>query len=550
MKILTGISGILAAAAVMLFALQPANVHAADPFLKASAVRRASEGSKEDGEAGREEKEPGSGFTFATVYHGVEEDVSGDGRPDVFTDYEGILLTNETKDAWPALGEAISALNESQDRYYDNEMEQLSEMIREGDYSDEDLPLYSASRFYVRRNDEYAFSILEVCEFSVQGGYTGYAHYAYNIDPLTGTLMNMRDVIADMEKFFDVLTAVITARYPQEDAAQFSAKLRELYLEGGPDTSLGWTYDPLGITVFIAVPEGVSIDRSVMEIYFPYDEMPDLFSETFVKHEGSFCMELADGGFLYPDLKQDGEYDEVIVAQDHGPDANGLIYVSINGTIYEEYVGTDEIRSYYVKTEDGGDIFIVTSRMRDGDSYFDVYDLASGELDWIGGITGRPGLPCENRQELLAVLDDWKENDGAGMPDDIVMHICDPDRTGLTVEKDLTGKLSFSSPVSIGGGGEIYQLSDRFYIIDDLAWTVKTPFRVSKLSGAGGRERGVALLHEGTALIPEYTDGSDWIDVLAEDGRYYRIWIQRDETGLFRYIDGIEVNDALDGTDY
>ncbi|MBO5999435.1 MAG: hypothetical protein J6P87_07085 [Lachnospiraceae bacterium] len=551
MKIRYVITGILAAAVGVLAAIQPAAyVRAADPAPEARAVRRASDEKKDEEKTAAGENDKSSKVVFATVYRGAEEDISADGETDVFTDYEEILLTNASKTAWPALWETIAELNRSEDRYYSDEMEKLSVIFNKGEYSAADLPLYSASRFYVRRNDGHAFSILEVCEFSVQGGYTGYAHYSYNIDPLTGSLIYMRDVVRDMGRFFDVLTALITTGYPQEDAARFAEELRANYIEGGPDTSLSWTFDPLGITVFIAVPEGISIDRTVMEIYFPYDEMPELFSDRFVKQEGSYCVELSDGGFLYPDLFSDGEYDEIIVAQDPGPDANGLVYVSMNGVIYEEYVGTEDIRSCYVKTDDGGDLLIITSRMPLGDSYFDVYDISSGELEWVGGITAETFLPADSREELLDILEDWKENDSADSQDDIIMHICDPDRTGLAVEKDVAGRIRFSSPVSIGGGGEIYQLADCFYLNDDPVWTVKTPFRVSKLDKAGGREKGIALLQEGTKLIPVYTDGFSWIDAAAEDGQCFRIWIQQDETGLFRYIDGIEVCDALDGTLY
>ena len=481
------------------------------------------------GTEGTDENEVPAAGEKGTIQYAEAVRRFGSEEEGTFEEYREILLDGQTRAQYPALAEMVSELNAYQEQYYRDAYGKGTES--------------GSSRYYFRRSDEAAFSILEYCAFS-GGERDGYAWYSYNIDPETGNFLHLSDIIADTDRFRDMMRESVHDMLDNEETAAYFEGLME-QLDGRAGEGLAWTVDPAGITIFLALPDSRLEFGAPVEISLLYDEHPEMFTDRFRRAEDGFSMELIPGDYVYTDIGSDGSMDEVCIAWDETGDMNGSFMISVNGAETEDHIGITGTRCWYVRTADGHDLAAAVSGMGEGfEEYVDLYTLGES-VEWAGGLPGRfTGEPAA-------------EESG-----EILYSLCDPDDFGIRFGSDLIGTMYLSCRAYLEGAGGLYPSEERMQAetFDGGNWTVRQPFRARVLNTETMIPGISAVIPEGTVLRPLYTDGVSYVDCMAVDGgsaegnaaadKIYRLELEFDAAGNLVLFGDFFAEELLDGVEY
>ena len=282
--------------------------------------------------------------------------------------YETVKLSEEAKEAYPALNEAMEALSavmsEQSESSYSEIKEAAASSWADHKGSPED---FSAGDMTVEiepvRCDGDVLSFFEMSNVYYPDsahGLTGYA--GYNYDTATGAPITLTDVVTDLSALLPAVEENLIALGDGMPVTDVESELKESFGENGED--LDWVLDRDALVLRFAPYEIASYARGVVEARIPYAKYPDLFTGKYGRYDGAFAKRMNPNVPVSLDLNGDGETETVFVTGSYGMDGSmGLSFSELEVTVGNMGCATQadfvSWSSVLAHTEEGRNIIIV-----------------------------------------------------------------------------------------------------------------------------------------------------------------------------------------------
>ncbi len=438
-----------------------------------------------------------------------------------------IICTPQAKDKYPKLDEKLNEIAKEYEDFYNEQIEEQGEEAKEfAAERRKDGTEGCYSRYcetVLKRYDDRAVSIL-----SVHNGYLGGAHPDYyyetvNIDPNSGELYKLSDIIKDKEKLDEILKNKLLGEYPDVEFFDIDDTLKDFDMDltktedNGDDVTYAYdfTLDPDGICFYFD-PYGVSAyaygDQTVKILY---DEEPDLFKEDF-KIDGGYISYFPEFYQSCYDLRDDGVTERVSLAQtDYEEGYDMYTALLVNEDTKELKVENTEsfkVTPCLVHTGKGKDyIYAFTQGMDDMVALY-VVDL-NGEEIKKGGDTYKSFRWFMGEEDVY----------GDERP-------TDPDELILTARIDLLSTYNGYFHCEIDKDG-MPQMTDKYYTIPENTFVLKSKadLKTNVVDEDGEVVEGNVTVPAGEYYALYRTDGKKFVDAKLADGRIVRLFIQKSD---------------------
>lgn len=435
-------------------------------------------------------------------------------KPVIDTDYDTVHADKKT---FPELARALEAYSDegaSVVAAWENENREAAQAERE-EYGEDYPPYTFRRRLSIMRADSQVVSIL--CEDSWKlGGMMGSVDYTVsgkNIHPLTGKDLALEEVVADISQLKRILIEEFYRQRPEENSyLGYFANVEDLiasqFEKNQPrENQPVWVLGCQGIT--FCYNQGVLTEgRGSLEITLLYEKYPELFQPPFQKEPEEFA-QYDEWGEWKVDLDHDGQIEELYIMDVPSDNmmGNRICFYLDDEMCFEqkeEYLSLED--KYLLKNKDGDYyVYLVTSEV-DEVSRILVYRLTrdgiayQGEIyGWLTGLVTSPS------------------------------HFDVGDRIGV-----LSNRVAYQH-YHMGNDG-IPQADDEIYYLygweeddskDDEFWTytvtTKKPLPAYKIFEDGTVSSTKENIPAGVKCQPIRTDQKTFVDLLAQDGRRWRI---------------------------
>ena len=475
--------------------------------------------------------------TIDTSYDNVYSD--SDQRYLVGGYYPEIILgsyengTFVKKDAgYPELAKAVDTYNKKTADDFKSEIESGKALAEEDPrFKETDNYGYSYSvdmDASIERSDSNIFSVSE-STYSFMGGPHGNTVITgFNVDPKTGEVLKISDVVTDKDAFIDAVDKQLHAEYPDIEEGlvvdDLKTAISDMY-DGKDDINLQFymTHDAL-VTVFSAYDiTAYAYGPEFVSLY--YTDSADFLNEKYLKTTKDYAAEIGlDAPFSFE--TGDGtkksitvNYLEPIGDAEYASEYN--LNMSLDGKEYTEKLESIYGMRAYILEKDGN-AYIYLDMNSDNDWHItQIYDVNGSEIKKVGDFT----------EEAFY---DVKPVD----PSDFIMS----SRGGLLSTYGIFRHYKMDAD------GKPVPLTDAWWINNDFELTLNKPLKLSvmdELTEDGSDNGTETELPEKTKLKLVRSDEDKWVDALTPDGKYARINV--DTSDWPHTVNGIDIEEAFSG---
>ncbi|WP_031550623.1 DUF3298 and DUF4163 domain-containing protein [Oribacterium sp. FC2011] len=432
----------------------------------------------------------------------------------------------------PELVKAIDTYNKNTAECFKSDMDSAKELADEDPrFKEEDNEGYSYSvdmDASIERSDSNIFSV-SASNYSFLGGAHGNTVITgFNVDPKTGEVLKISDVVTDKDAFIDAVDKQLHEEYPDIEEGlvveDLKTAISDLY-DGKDDMNLQFymTHDAL-VTVFSAYDiTAYAYGPEFVSLY--YTDSADFLNEKYLKTTKDYAAEIGlDAPFSFE--TGDGTKKSITVnyLEPIGDDEYASEYtlrMSLDGKEYTEKLESIYgMRAYILVKDDNAYIYLDMSS--DNDWHItQIYDINGSEIKKVGDFT----------EEAFY---DVKPID----PSDFIMS----SRGGLLSTYGIFRHYEMDTD------GKPVPLTDAWWINNDFELTLNKPLKLSVMDeltedcSDNGTETEIP---EKTKLTLVRTDELNWVDARTPDGKIARIYV--DTSDWPRKVDGIEIEEAFSG---
>ena len=435
-------------------------------------------------------------------------------------------------DEYPELAKAIDNYNRNKAETFNSDMASAKELAEEDDrFNEMDYYGYYYSvdmDASIERSDSNIFSVSESTYSFMGGAHGNTVINGFNVDPKTGTVLKISDVVTDKDAFVDAVDKQLREDYPDIEEGLIVEDLKtaisDMY-DGKDDMDLQFymTHDALvivfsayDITAYAYGPEFVSLY---------YTDSKDFLNEKYLKTSKDYAAEIT---LAVPFSFETGAGTKKTITVDYMDPIGDSEYsseyklkMSLDGKEYSEKLDSIYGMHAYILEKDGN-AYIYLDMSSDNDWHItQVYDINGSEIKKVGDFT----------EEAFY---DRKPID----PSDFIMS----SRGGLLSTYEIFRHYKMDAD------GKPVPLTDAWWIGNDFELTLNKPLKLSVMDeltedlSDNGTEK---ELPEKTKLTLVRTDELNWVDARTPDGKYARIYV--DTSDWPRKVDGIEIEKAFSG---
>lgn len=452
------------------------------------------------------------------------------------TSWQSIVPDEESREKYPRLAEKLDELNEENQVFFQEFIEQQVPLAQE---HYESIPEYfygysGNSSFLVQRADDLVLSIREDGNEYTGGAHGMYGIFGINYDPSTGDELTLTDVCTKVEELPARLSEKVIENYANE--YENFESLQSVLEEYKPE-DYNWTIGYQGVTFYFNPYEIASYAMGAIEVTLWFDENPELFNEKFLeKPNTGYVMELPLESVVEIELNN-GRKDKLRVStycQTEEEEEYGILRlcITLNDISYyeEEYYGYD-FYPYMVCVNDSGEeqYFLYVQGIAENDySCIFIYDLNGEEIK------------VKERLSGVSFCGVWDENVGEhgtyyncvfGNPQELELG------TRIEILGTWTGKRLYSIDVE---NGIPKPKTEYFTIANSLQPSVsQIPLEVIILPDGTKEE-----LPAGTEFYFIRTDGKTYVDARLADGRECRIMVEIED--YIQTINGVDQWECFD----
>lgn len=290
--------------------------------------------------------------------------------------WQNVLLGEEEQITFPKLQETLTEFNLSNDSYANEMMEWL---LPEAKLALEEQAGYfygytSDTSLYVQRADSNLVSIRIDYDSFTGGVHPMYSVGAWNVNPVTGTKLELDDVLVNMDGISDLLINQLMTKYDYLDVDYVSETLQSY-----APSDFTWTLGYENITFYFSPYEIAPYAAGLLTMTLWFDEYPDLVVETYQNiPEDGYTMQIPFLNDIEIDLDStDGTRDVLFLVT--MPDESGAknLKLTLNRTLFlDENCQAHEIIPYLSCVQEGNAknyVLYVECKSDNGDSTWYVY---------------------------------------------------------------------------------------------------------------------------------------------------------------------------------
>lgn len=457
----------------------------------------------------------------------VEEEISDDAEPAETSDYldirferyydsyydETLLMQgyydviqfNEPE--YPALTEAVRVYNDTHvdaEQSYMDEIEQWAKEEYEEYGPDMFMGAYAEeSEFAVRRADTQVLSIVEK-GFTYSGGAHGMSGFAtVNFDVATGKEIPLESVVTDVNSLPAALATEVLEKYPDitywTDTLEgtFQEYITPSDAEYAPEFT--WTLDYEGVTFYFGNYEIGSYADGLQIVKITYHEYPQLLNEEYFADENSnYVLKLLDawqGSDV--DINNDGVTDYISVRRNYssepGVDYSESFDVTVNGNTYTHEIYCYDLETYFVRNGDNNYLYVKRRIENDYESV-SVFKITESSVEYVDEFGG-------GFQSFTNSLD-----------------------FEVTKRMDLLSTYSAVAKCYVGSDGMPVEKGGVYEVVNNITITSTVEIPAELVDEKGNLTGEQVTFPAGTDFTLQRTDGSTYVDVLAEDGKWCRFY--------------------------
>ncbi|MCR5101553.1 MAG: DUF3298 and DUF4163 domain-containing protein [Butyrivibrio sp.] len=489
-------------------------------------------------------------FLSSTEYI-YEADDSDNYNDPLFSGHiEKLVLTDESKMAYPKLDEAvtefISARGENA-KSVANDYIQTNREERKS-YTDEDeefiYTAYVYEDYLIERVDTKCVSIIAANTTYMGGahGYTGYE--TVNYDVLTGDEIKLTDVIPDGEAFSEYLCDQLIDKYTEdaffatEDEGGLQAEI-DRYIEPiyNSDSQnedgyhLIWGMNADGVQIIFNPYEIAPYASGTITAEISYES--GLIDKDYIPEDGgTIISQVPDYMSLYSDTNGDGTYEKYDIWGEGDVDyPEDYIHLQVqsesDSLTVEDYFFS--YKTYLARS--GEKHFIIV----DTGTYNDYHVLYCFEIE-DGKIVRKDNLPCDSLGSYYDSVED----------DYYTYCLTDSSAMCLATRMDILSSYSGNKIYALDTDGNTLS-EDSFYdVYMQYALITKIEFETDVVD-----ENGDVVSREtfpaGTDFTIIRTDGESIVDTITKDGTIARFTIEpAGENSFYPNIDGVSADQIFE----
>ena len=385
----------------------------------------------------------------------------------------------------------------------------------------------------VQRADEKIFSVLLEHVAYHGGAHPGSAFSSLNMDPKTGKVLNLSDVVKEADAFTEKALSLLEKQNKDNSSPFFDGYkdtftgLLQKELNGEDASGLTWVFEKDSLR--LVADEYILAPYAYGPVYVdvPFYEDGTLYLD------GSYYA--ASEGLFWAFSKEGSNYSTTLLEE--GPNGKRIITVmDWPGTYYGEYelwvgeLATKKDRgmglsNVYMTAKDGKYHTFIEYYYENGYSQIDVYEITEQNFKFLETMYGEIVPLVKDTGNLFLkengdALGTWTgyaklrlQEDGTLKPDDVYMFDNRDDSFFGNTKRTLTTKIEV-----------------RAFFVEDPKKEIKIP--------------------AGTVVVPYETDFASFVDVILPDGSLAQIRYVRDPGSYNYLIDGVSQFDVFDGIMY
>ena len=458
--------------------------------------------------------------------------------------YQAILLTEESGKKFPALAGGLGEINTRITSSCKETFKELAEKSKEynaGNAGD-DKPVPATLEYSITpvRQDDKAVSFFTSCYSFLPGAAHGMTTFeGITIDSATGKEVALDEIIKDKRALVAAINENLRLMSTGESAGDREESISEAL--ASVDYFPSWVLSDYGVT-FRFDPDSIGVyAEGPMEAEVAFGKYPDLFTDAYGPHTGSYTLPVDT---IYPvmaDLNGDGVTEKVSLNARPNESENMNSYTALRVAVGDKECLREtyffNARGVLLHTSTGKNYLYVQTITDNDYRIFSVFDLSGEKPVFVGELNGT-GFTARYRKES-GNTDIWYLDEQL---------ISSPDSFTLDTHMDLMSTYSATRRYKVGDDGMPVPLTEDYEIDCDLVLTALTDLPADTVDPATGAVvKKSAVMPKGTKCRLYRTNGKDTVDLITEDGTVYRfnvtdVWPQK--------VNGLRIDQAFDGTMY
>ncbi len=448
---------------------------------------------------------------------------------------EGVVLSDESREAWPALYDTLQKdWKEDLEQYKESVLSLTEDSAEQYRAMREDDPETEYSIHYedsvtadVTRVDEKVFSWSSSFYMYYGGAHGMYGNSGRSYDAATGKRLQLSDVITDGKAFGQLLFDKVSVEYPDVvDYLEDPDALRDEIVKEVLEDPENWALEPVGIDYFFNPYDIAAYAAGEQIIHIDYAEAPELFAKDYLpESQEAVIYGVPNGRDVYLDADGDGKTDHIMVDIDYDDwdeDQEEYLTQGITAYVHEgmenmlaTFSNVDQIRARVVS-------------FASGEQYLLISCLADYEDDVV--------LICSVSEGYVNELTEYGLSQKRLFDPDTELYGCyeltDPGRMLLSERFDRLATFFGEGVYGVNDRGEIAPVEDYAVISEDareyLQLTSSSELTAQIVDEDGSVVAKEEVLPAGTVYAlyrTAYGDEQDgvFVDCLLQDGRIARL---------------------------
>ena len=460
--------------------------------------------------------------------------------------FQAILLAPASAAQYPQLADSLTELNKEIASSCRENFKELSDKTRQY-LSGIDTPEGAApsatleSNIVPVRQDDKAVSFFTAAYSHIPGAVSATTTFrGYTLDTVSGKMVSLEQVLADINNR-NALAAAVSAglRFTSTGEPAGGRDESVSVALASEETFPAWVLSDSGV-IFRFNPGVVgSEEEGALEAELLFGLNPELFSDAYTAHTGSYTRPV---GTVYPvmaDLNGDGTTEKVSLNARPSEDGEKGSYTALRVALgdkeclHETYFFN--ARGVLLHTAAGKNYLYVQSITDNDYRILSVFDL-NGETPVFKGELNGTGFTARYRKDS-ADADLWYLDE---------QFISTPDSFLLDSHMDLMSTYSASRRYKVGDDGMPAALTDSYEIDSDLVLTSLTDIPADLVDpDSGAVTKKSAILPKGAKCSLYSTNGTDTVDLKTGDGAVYRFTVTGDWPQM---VNGLRLDQAFEGT--
>ena len=460
--------------------------------------------------------------------------------------FQAILLTPASAAQYPKLSGSLSQLNKQIASSCRENFKELSDKTRQYldsmETPDDVAPSATLeSNIVPVRQDEKAVSFFTATYSHIPGAVSATTAFrGYTIDTASGQMVSLEKILSN-PKDKGALAAAVSAGLRFTSTGEQAGGRDETVsvAMASEETFPAWVLSDNGVIFRFNPGVAGSQEEGPLEAEVLFSQYPDLFSDAYAAHKGSYTLPI---GTVYPlmaDLNGDGTTEKVSLNARPSEDGEQGSYTALRVALgdkeclHETYFFN--ARGVLIHTDSGKNYLYVQSVTDNDYRIISVFDL-NGEAPVYKGELNGTGFTARYRRDS-ADPDLWYLDE---------QFISSPESFSLDTHLDLMSTYSASKRYKVGEDGMPSALSDIYEIDSDLVLTSLTDLPADIVDpDTGAVTKQNAILQKGTKCSLYQTNGTDTVDLKTEGGTVYRFTVTGDWPQM---VNGLRLDQAFEGT--